>query len=220
MTGIEHEAAPLDGDVTHGRLPYLAIIYGRCTIDLDLLAIHGGPKERHVILPADHGAHATHVGLEHGQRRTVASTPDDPLHGGGHEFAVFSQQRSVLVEEQDAAIERAALALDHADHQKHGLLAGDGRQLVESRSWNVDGAVPVGLKLSSSFVTAAADVRPEGDALRVARKKRFGKQHQSRAHASGLRGQNANLRQRGVALERNGGILDDGNTNGAHDDRV
>ena len=63
-----------------------------------------------------------------GQRRAVAESPDEPLAGGRHQLAVLAEVTAVRAEEEHGAVERAALALDDADHEMQPVGAGDPRR--------------------------------------------------------------------------------------------
>src|SRR5690348_14943047 len=47
----DHEAAALESDVPHGDGPRFPVVYSRRAVESDALAVHGGPQERHVVLP-------------------------------------------------------------------------------------------------------------------------------------------------------------------------
>ena len=49
-------------------------------------------------------APAVRMGSHNRQRRTVAESPDHPLHCGRHELAVFAKQPAVRTEEQNRAV--------------------------------------------------------------------------------------------------------------------
>ena len=80
--------------------------------------------ERHVVFPADHGPDSTDRRVENGHGRAVAKAPDQALGGGRHQLAMLAHQRPVRREEQDRAIERAAVTLDDADDDVGIRLAG------------------------------------------------------------------------------------------------
>ena len=54
LTRGKDEAATFERDVPDGRQPGFTVICGGGAIDFHSLRIHGRPKQRHVIFPADH----------------------------------------------------------------------------------------------------------------------------------------------------------------------
>jgi hypothetical protein len=70
-----------------------------------------------------------------------------PVQGGGHHLAVLAQQRPVRAEEEGRAVERAALALHHPDHQAEVVPAGRSSDGLGGRAGHLDGAVAVAAEL-------------------------------------------------------------------------
>src|SRR3546814_1174378 len=57
----------------------------RGAINADLLVIHGQPKCRHIVFPADHGADTAERCVEDRHGRPIAETPYQPLRSGRHQ---------------------------------------------------------------------------------------------------------------------------------------
>src|SRR3546814_4893022 len=79
----------------------------RGAINADLLVIHGQPKCRHIVFPADHGADTAERCVEDRHGRPIAETPYQPLRSGRHQLAMLADQAGLSVEEQSGAIERS-----------------------------------------------------------------------------------------------------------------
>src|SRR3546814_4032312 len=92
-----------------------------CSSDLinaDLLVIHGQPKCRHIVFPADHGADTAERCVEDRHGRPIAETPYQPLRSGRHQLATLPDQTGLSVEEQSGAIECPTVTLETADHDE------------------------------------------------------------------------------------------------------
>ena len=64
---------------------------------------------------------------------------------------MFAQVGAVGGEEDDGAVEGAAVALDHPDHQVHVILGREIPQLLHGRAGNIHSAFPVAQVLFASF---------------------------------------------------------------------
>jgi len=84
---------------------------------VESLGIHGRAKQRHIVLPADHTADLPQRCLKYGQSRTVAKSPDQPLHRCWHKLAVFSHQFTLRREKQYGTIEGPDIPFNHTDSQ-------------------------------------------------------------------------------------------------------
>jgi len=100
---------------------------------------------------------------------------------------VFAQV-ALWRDENGCAVKSASLALDDADHHVDPELGSEAGKLVDCRSRDVDGALPVPPEMIAAFRSAVADHRPERDASRVARDESFGKQHEASSAGGRLAG--------------------------------
>ena len=117
LVAPQHKASALERDVPHGRQPGLAVVGRRRAVKLYSLGVHVHPQQRHVVFPADHGPDPADRRVEDGHGRAVAEAPHQPLGGGRHQLAMLAQEGAIGREEQDRAVERAAIALDDADDE-------------------------------------------------------------------------------------------------------
>ncbi len=190
-------------------------------VDVHPLAVHGHPRQGHVVLPADQTAHLAEFRLHHRQRAAVALAPDQPFRRGRLELAMQAQQPPVGTEVEQGAVERAprevAVPLDDADRQIGARLLGRLAERVGGRTGHVHGVVPVRLPGPSPLGAPAAHHGAEAEAPRIRGDERFGEQDQPRAPRRGLGGEAAGLLDGRLAVEEHRGGLHDGNS---HDGRI
>lgn len=105
---------------------------------------------------------------------------------------------------QRGAIQRAAVALDHADRGVEVVLRAGGDELVDFRAGHGDSAADVAGEILAAFRRAPTDGAAEVETLRIAADERLRKHRDLRALGGGFADQcdGADGRSRGV--ERNG----------------
>ena len=202
LVGRQDEAAPLERDVPHRRQPGVARIGGRRAVDFHALRIHGRTQQRHVVLPADDGADAADVGVDHRQGGAVAESPYQAFAGGGHELAVLAEIAAVGTKKKRRAVQRPAVAFDDADDQVHPVRARHPRQPIDRRAGDVDRTLPVAAELLAAGIGARTDDGAKVQPARIGRDERLGKQRQPRAAPAGVRHQIGGLLQRAADVER------------------
>src|SRR5581483_5584448 len=159
---------------------------------------------------------ATERRVEHRQRRAVAEAPDQSLGRGRHQLAMLAEIFPVGREEHRRAIQRAAIALDHAGDEIDLALARGLADRIERLAGDVDRIVPVALEVVASFLGARADDEAKIHPARIAADERFGEQDELRATARSVGGEVGELGDRAVALVLDRGCLHDGNDVLAH----
>ena len=150
----EYEATSLDGDVADSGEPRVAGVGGRCAIELDALAIHGGAEQGHIVFPADDCAEFAEWSRKYGQGRAVAIAPDEALRSGRHELAVLAEESAVRGEKEDGAIESACVALYDTNDEMNVVGASSSREMIECGAGNVDAAFPVTTKIFTARICA------------------------------------------------------------------
>ena len=174
------------GNMAHAHLPHFALVHGGCTPHLNALGIHRGAQQRHHVFPAHRAADTPHRGVDHRQGRAVALAPDQPLGAGRHQLAVLGHQAARGFEIQHRAVQRAATAFDHAQHQ-----AGTGTRRHPGQRlgfWprHVNGIGKIPCKGFPALGQAIAQLRAKAFALGIAAQQRLGHDHQVRATALDL----------------------------------
>src|SRR3989475_10811927 len=105
--------------MTHGRDPRLARVPRRRDVDLATLRVQREPHERHVVLPADEAADATHRRVADAEPACVPHPPDPALGGGRYQLAGAVQHRAVRADQDGGVVEGAtagiAVTLANAD---------------------------------------------------------------------------------------------------------
>jgi hypothetical protein len=207
LIAAKNEAAAFRSDVLHGGGPRITVISRGRAIDFNALRIHVGAEQRHVVFPADHGAETSERGIENRQGRAVTIAPDQALRGGGHYLAMLAQKFSVRSKEEHTTVERAALALNYADHQINGIGARGFAERIHRRPRNFYRTFKVALEIFTSFFTARADDGAKVETARIAGDKCLRKKHELRALAGGVMSEIKNFLQRALAIKRNGSGL-------------
>src|SRR5450631_855095 len=164
----QNEAAALHSHVSHRRQPGLASVRRGGAVDLNTLCIHRHAQERHVVLPADVGANPADRCVEDGHCRAVAEAPDQTFRRCRHQLSVFAQVATGR-EEQDGAIEGAAVALDDRDHHVVGVLSSDPGEPVHGWAAHVHRRFKVALEMLPTLGGAVTDYGPERHPFRIAR---------------------------------------------------
>src|SRR3546814_15166742 len=113
----------------------------RGAINADLLVIHGQPKCRHIVFPADHGADTAERCVEDRHGRPIAETPYQPLRSGRHQLAMLADQAGLSVEEQSGAIECPTVTPETADHDEPDGFPNTPGRYVGIRASHVAGAL-------------------------------------------------------------------------------
>ena len=163
------------------------------------LRVHRGPRQRHVVLPADQAPDNPERGAQHTQPRAVTHSPYEPLTPGRHELAVFLHQLPIRIQVQQRVVERAALDLMDPHRCVHPRFRRRLAQTGHHRAGHFDG---VGVELAH-----VAPVRPTGgapDPAGVGRNEPFGEGDQLRAAGRCLLHQCARLVGRGLPIEEDG----------------
>lgn len=93
---------------------------------------------------------------------------------------MLGHQALVRVEIQGRAVQRAARALDHPQHQRGAGAGGQLGQGLRLSPRHVDGARMVAGKRLAPFGQAVAQARAEYLALGIAAQQRLGQNHQAR----------------------------------------
>jgi len=86
---------------------------------------------------------------------------------------VFAQVSSVRSEEQNGAVQRAALTFNDPNDKMYTLIPSDPGQVVDFTSRNIDGAVPVPPELLASGRRAITYHGSKCRTARVSRYERF-----------------------------------------------
>ncbi len=115
---------------------------------------------------------------------------------------MLAQKFSVRSEEENAAVERAALAFNHADHQIDGVGARSFAEGFYCRPWNFHRALKVALEVFTAFRGAPADHCAEIETARIAGDKRFRKERQLCALPGRVCGEVENFGQGPLAVKR------------------
>jgi hypothetical protein len=110
--------------------------------------------QRQVVLPADHRADFPERCVVHGERRAVAEAPHEALRRRRHDLAVLAEIRPVRREEKNRAVQRAAVALDNADHEMDRVRPRSAREAVHRGARHVDAALPVPSEILPALVGA------------------------------------------------------------------
>ena len=92
-----------------------------------------------------------------------------------------AEEGPVRTEEQDRAIERAAVALDDTDDEMEAVVARDRPEAVDRRSRHVHRALVIAAEPFPTFGRSPADLDIEVSALRVARDERLREDRQLRS---------------------------------------
>jgi hypothetical protein len=151
------------------------------------------------------------------QARAVALAPDEPLAAGRLQLAVQVQQLAFRIEQRQRAVERAGyagVALDYADGEKDRQLARRLRQAQRVGRGGGDGGVGVAAEEGAALGGAVADGGAEGQPARIAGNERLREEDELRAMGGRLSRQGDHLLQRRLAVEHDGGVLDNGDLEG------
>jgi hypothetical protein len=210
LIAAEHEAAAFSSDVLHGGGPGITMVGCGRAIDFNALRIHVGAEQRHVIFPTDHGTKASERGIKNRQSRAVTIAPDQPLRSGGHYFTMLAQKFSVRRKEENTTVERATIALNHADHKVNGIGARSLAERLNRRPRNFYRAFKVALEIFTPFFSPPANDGAEVEAARIAGDKCLRKKHELRALAGGVMSEIKNFLQSSLAIKRNGRRLHHG----------
>ena len=125
-------------------------------------------------------------------------------------------QITVGREEQDRAVERPTVALDHADHQVQRRLGSDPGEPIDSRSGDLDRGVEVATEVLSPLAGAVTDDSPERDPTRIPGQKRLREHRKRRTARTRLARKAADLLQPSLEIEAHRGRLHDRRRKGRH----
>ena len=209
----QHVAASFQRDVADRRLPALAGVSRRRQVELDPPVVERGPRQGHVVLPADEPADAAQLGRRRTQPFTISFAPDQALAGGWLQLAVVVEQFAVRTPEKKRAVEGAGgdlIPLDEADGKIDLQVSGRLRQQIGFRPWHADRVLGVAAEEGTAGGAAAADDGAEAQASRIAGDECFREEDQPRPMIGGLPRQRDGLVQRRVAIEKHRGVLDNG----------
>ena len=137
------------------------MVSGRRAVDLNPLGVHVCAQQGHVIFPADYRAQTAVRRVENGQGRSVTISPDQALRRRRHHFAMFAQKRSIWREEEHAAIECAALAFNHPNHQINRIGSGGFAERVYIRARNFHRTFKVSLEVLPALIERAPTTAPK-----------------------------------------------------------
>src|SRR5262245_3297664 len=84
---------------------------------------------------------------------------------------MLAKQLSIWPKEQDRAIQRAAVALNHADNEVHYMLLGRAADRFGRRPGHFDGAVEIAAELFTPFGRSHSHSGPETEPLGIGRHK-------------------------------------------------
>jgi hypothetical protein len=99
---------------------------------------------------------------------------------------VLAQESPVGSKKENAAVKRAALALNHADHKVNRIGAGRLAKRIDCGTGNFHGTFTVTLEVFATFITARADYGAKVEAARIAGDERLRKEHQLCTLAGGI----------------------------------
>ena len=168
----------------------------RCRV----LGVDRGPRERHVVLPADQPADHAERGPHDIEGRAVAHAPHRAFAASGHELAVPLEQPSVGPEVQQGVVQRAALDLVDAHRDVRQRLGRGRRRCVNG------GAGHARPRWRRGAATTRRRARPGcARPSRGRRDERLGKDDQLRALPRGLLDQRAGFR-RSASRSRKTGV--------------
>jgi len=129
---------------------------------------------------------------------------------------MFAEKFAIGREEQRRAVQRAAFALDTADHQVNAAIPAGRADHRRHRTRHVDRAFEIAAEHGPAFGSARSDAGAEIEPFGVASEERFGEHDQIGA----LRGRRIQpldcLRGGPLDIEQNGSGLDGGHSHGAH----
>ena len=114
---------------------------------------------------------------------------------------MLAQITAFGIEKQDGAVERAAIALDDADHQVDGMLTRGFGQEIHGGTRDIDSAFEIAPEHAAAFGRPPPDARAEVESFGISGYERFWKHHQSRALRGSARGKYAYFFKRGFAVE-------------------
>uniref|UniRef100_E6PZ47 Uncharacterized protein n=1 Tax=mine drainage metagenome TaxID=410659 RepID=E6PZ47_9ZZZZ len=170
----------------HGSLPAVSVVHRRSTPQIHTLCVHGGAKQRHVILPADGRSDGSKRRLDGWQRGAVSDPPDEPFGASRHQFSVLSPQAAIGTEEQGRAKEGSASLLNYAQNKFDAMSSGYIAHLDDFISSQRNRRFVVAAKLFASFLGPRSHVSAKPESLEVASQKGFRKDNQLCAGACGL----------------------------------
>ena len=137
----QHIATALKGVIPAGQL--VEVVHGRPLGNVDglVLGMHGGPGQRHPMLPADQAAQNPIVSIQHAQGAAIAPPPDQALGVGRDQLAVQLEAATVTVDVERGVIESASVALVGTHNQVATGFADHLEQPVQVSARNRQGVL-------------------------------------------------------------------------------